>query len=216
MQLFQARVTPQVAQATLEAVKRGEINLGGRVQEVSVILADMRGYNEYAQLHEPEEVMDLINIFRDLVTEGVFAFEGTVAQYEGDQAMAIFNAPLPQPDHAWRAVEATLAIKDRVNAYHQSLPPEHPHRLVNFGYATVTGRAIVGHTGSAQRYAYTALGQAITAASHLAKAAGPSQIVVNQETYESITDLVAMQPLPPVFIRGEPSPIPAYSVEKRL
>lgn len=216
MQLFQARVTPGVAQATIAAVKRGEINLGGRVQELSLIFADMRGYNAYAELHEPVEVMEMINRFRDMVTEEVFAFEGTVAQHEGDQAMAIFNAPLPQLDHASRAVEASMAIKDRIAHYHQSLPPDHDHRLIDFGYAVVTGRAIVGHMGSAQRYTYTALGQSVTAASYLAKSAEPSQIVVNQENHESVTDLVSTQPLSPVMVKGELNPIPAYSVEKRL
>jgi adenylate cyclase len=216
MQLFQARVTPEVAQATIEAVKRGEISLGGRAQEVSLLLADMRGYNEYARLHDPEEVMELINTYRGLVTEGVFAFEGTVAHHEGDQAMAIFNAPLPQPDHAWRAVEASMAIKTRVDEYHQSLPHDHPHRLVNLGYAAVTGRAIVGHTGSAHRYEYTALGHTVMIAAHLARTAVPAQLVVDQETYQSVSEFVSMQPLSPIFVKGEPNPISAYSVEKRL
>lgn len=215
MQLFQARVTPEVAQATIEAVKKGEISLGGRVQAVSVVLADIRGYNAYAELHKPEEVIEVVNSFRDMMVEEAFLFEGTVGQNEGDQAMVIFNAPLPQPDHAWRAVEAVLAIRERIDAYHQSLPPDHPHRLINFGFGVFTGRAIVGHTGSGQRYAYTALGNAITLASQLAKSAQPSQIIIGQETYEKVRELATTKTLPPLLIKGEPSPVPVYLVDKR-
>jgi class 3 adenylate cyclase len=128
--------------------------------------------------------------------------------------MAIFNAPLPQPDHAWRAVEAALAIRERIGAYHQSLSPDHPHRLIDFGYGVFTGRAIVGHTGSGQRYAYTALGNAITLASHLAKSAQPSQIIIGQETYEKVRELVTTRTLPPVLIKGEPSPVPVFLVDR--
>jgi class 3 adenylate cyclase len=131
---------------------------------------------------------------------------------EGEQAMIIFNAPLPQPDHARRVVEAALAIKARLKAYHASLPADHPHRLVTFGYGLFTGRAIVGHTGSAQRYAYTAIGNAVTVASHLAKIAEPAQIIVGEAAYEQVKDLVTARAIPPIHVKEEPAPIPAFLI----
>lgn len=215
MQLFQSRVTPEVAQATIEAVKKGEITLGGRVQEVSVLLADIRGYRDYAEVHEPEEVMKAISALRDVFVDEVFAHEGTLAQYEADQTVAIFNAPLPQPDHGRRVLEAALAVRDRIAAYHHALPPDHPHRLLDFGYGVFTGRAIVGNMGSAQRYAYTAMGHAVAVASRLAKSADPSQIVVGGMISESVEESVFVHPLPHVPVKGEPAPVPAFSVVKR-
>lgn len=215
MQLFQERVTPEVAQATIEAVKKGEINLEGRVQDISVVMVDIRGYQEYAELYQPEAVLLGINELQSMMIETVFSFDGTVAQYEGDQLMAIFNAPLPQTDHAWRAVETALMLKEQMASHQMSLPADHPHRLLTFGFCAFTGRAIVGHMGPSQRYAYSAMGSAIIAASHLAKSAKSSQVIIGDATYERVKDSVIIKPLPPIQIKGDPNPVLAYSAAKR-
>lgn len=215
MQLFQERVTPEVAQATIEAVKKGEINLEGRVQDISVVMVDIRGYQEYAELYQPEAVLSGINELRSMMVETVFSFDGTVAQYEGDQLMAIFNAPLPQTDHAWRAVETALMLKEQMANHQMSLPADHPYRLLTFGFCAFTGRAIVGHMGASQRYAYSAMGSAIVTASYLAKSAKSSQVIIGDATYEGVRDSVIVKPMPPIQIKGDPNPVLAYSAAKR-
>ncbi len=130
--------------------------------------------------------------------------------------MAIFNTPLPQPDHAERAVETALALKAHIDEYHQSLPEDHPHRFVSFGFGTYTGQAIVGYTGTEKRYTYTAMGKAINVAAHLAKSAQVSQVVIGEATYEKVKEFVTTNPLPPVMVKDEPDPIPAYSVVRQV
>jgi adenylate cyclase len=212
MRLFEARVNPQVAQATLSAVQKGEINLGGEVQEVSALSVDMRGHTAYAELYEPEEMMAMVNALLGMVKEVVFDREGTLTYHEGDRATAIFNAPLAQPDHAWRAVQTALMIRERVEAYHESLPSDHPQRLVNFGYGVHTGRALVGHTGSASRHAYTALGDTVDIVSQLTEVAGPGEILIGDATYEKVVDLVEAAPHPPVSVPGRSTSVQAFSV----
>jgi adenylate cyclase len=212
MRLFEARVTPQVAQATMKAVQRGEINLGGEVQEVSVMFADMRNFTRFSETHTPEEVMGVVNTFLGMIAEIVFDSEGTLAHYEGDQAMAIFNAPLAQPDHALRAVKTALAAKNRVTQYIDSLPEDHPYKAISFGYGIYTGRAIVGHSGNPQRYEYTALGDTINIASRLTSTADAGQILLGAPTFERVQGEVIVMEMPTLAVRGRVAPIAVYEL----
>jgi adenylate cyclase len=211
MRLFAANVTPEVARSAITAVKSGQITLSGQAQEVSVLLADMRGYSAYAETHDPQEVMDTIRSFRDMMVQAVFEFEGTIAQYEGEQLMALFNAPLPQSDHPWRAVEAAMAMKARIETYHQSLPADHPHRFISAGYGIYTGRAIVGNTGGDGRYAYTAIGDTVDLAVHLAGSAKVTQILLGEATYERVETLLVVETLPTTLVRGNTTPITVFA-----
>lgn len=214
MQLFAANVTPKIAQATITAVKKGEINLSGQSREISVLFADIRGTSHFAEQQAPEAVIEMVNQFRQLAVEVIFAFKGTMAQHEGDQTMAVFNAPLSQPDHADRVIEMAVALRNRIETYHQALPADHPHRLIQFGYGIYTGRAIVGYAESANRPVYTALGEPISIASHLAEEAKPGQILIAEITYTKASGGVNANPMTPISIKGRVTPLSILSVDQ--
>jgi adenylate cyclase len=176
----------------------------------------MRGYAGYTRLYELQSTTEMANRFLSIITKAVFGFGGTVVHYGTEQVIIIFNAPLPQPDHAWRAVWAALEVRDRIAAYHESLHATHPHRLIQFGYGVHTGGAVVGGADQARRQRYTAQGAAIDTGIRLAKAAEPGQIVLGDSTHEAIAGFVSVEPLSPIFIEGEPAPIFVFSVSGRL
>ncbi len=212
LRLFEARVAPQVAQAALDAVRRGEINLGGQVHEVTVAFADMRNLARFSETHTPEEVMQVASTFLRMVAGVILEHEGTLAHHEGDRTMAIFNAPVPQPDHALRAARMALATRARVEDYLATLPPDHPFHEIGFGYGIYTGRAIVGYTASTQRREYTALGDTISIAARLTDMARPGQILMGAATYERIARSVVAAALPTIALRGRVAPIEVYEL----
>lgn len=176
------------------------------------MVANVRGHTAFAEVHEPEGTLAMVNHFLELAVGAIFDEEGTVVQYEGDEVIAIFNAPLEQPDHPRRALRAALGIRERVDAYHHSLPSGHPRRTITFGCGVTTGRAIVGYTGTARRYTYTALGDAIDVAAGLTEAAEPGQILIGEATYNRVADMLDAEPLPPLTVRGQRTPATAYAV----
>lgn len=216
MRLFEARVTPEVARATLRAVEQGTLNLDGEVQEVTVVFAAVRGYSQYVAAHEARAVREVLNMVMDFVAEGVFVYEGTLAHSERDQAMALFNAPMTQADHALRAVQAALEANNRLLAYHQSLPPEHPHLAIGLAFGINTGRAIVGHGRGSQRYDYTATGQPVNIAQRLVDAAEAGQIVIGAATYDRVVDFVDALPLPAIAVRDVPTPVQMFAVSQQV
>jgi len=212
IQLLEARVNPQVAQATLRAVERGEINLGGQVQEITVLVADLRNLAAFSSAQSPEEVMAAANTYVRHITGSVLAFDGTLAQQEGDRVMAIFNAPLNQPDHPLRAIRVAMEIQQTILAYRQALPDNHPHHIISFSCGIYTGRAIVGHAGSTDRLDYTAIGDPVDLASHIASAANPGQILLGASTYEQVLNVIRARALPALTIRGRVAPVQMYQL----
>lgn len=207
MHLFETSVTPQVARQTLEAVQRGEINLGGQVQEVSVLFVEMRGQGSLMEWHEPGEVLAQMNELRDMIREVVLTFEGTIAHHEGEQVMAIFNAPLAQPDHARRAVDTAVNIRAHLGRTVKNLPDEHMQRAIQFGYGIHTGRAIVGNAGAGLQYRYTAFGDTVTTASQLATLAEESEIFISQPAAESVEGQFTLELLPPILVKDTELPV---------
>ncbi len=213
MSLFETRVTPRVARETLTAVRQGRINLDGQMQEISVMQARMRGYSGFVAMHTAGEVLEMLNAYLNLFVEAIFENEGTVIRTSGDEVIAVFNAPLPQPDHALLATRTAWESSRRIRAYHDSLPAEHPHRGIEFSFGVATGRAVVGYTGAGNRYTYTALGETLDLSARLAQAAAPGEVLVAGATYRASAGRVMGQMLNPITSRGIAEPTSIYSVK---
>src|SRR5205807_1270459 len=72
----------------------------------------------------PEEVVALLNRFLSLALAVVEERDGLVNKFLGDGFMALFNAPLPRPDHADRALSAALGLLERLHGLNQELVAE--------------------------------------------------------------------------------------------
>lgn len=216
MRLFTSNVTPDVAEATLEAVRRGDLNLGGQVRELSVLFVDIRGHARVAVAYEPSAVVTLMNRFRAMIVEATMSFDGTIAHTEGEQVMAIFNAPLPQPDHARRAVDTAVSLRNKINHYLASLAADDPERDIRFGCGIYTGRAIVGSFGESQRAVYTAFGDTVSIASQIAVHAKADQILIGDSVYQKVKDEVKAAEMRPMLLRERSLPISIYDVEVML
>lgn len=210
--LFASSVTPAVAQATIDAIKQGKIDLNGQEQMLTVLLVEMRGQAEYAANHDPMDVLAMLTHFRNKVVQTILSFEGTVIRSEQGETMAVFNAPLSQPDHAWRAIQVAQTIQEEIEQYHQSLPEDHPHREIAFAFAVNTGRAIVGYEGPGGPNSLTVLGDVVDLASHIIAAADAGQIFLGEQTFTETTDQVEAVPQKPLYIKDRPTAVAVYAI----
>jgi hypothetical protein len=113
-QLLHQYLSPDVARALIE--NPGRAALGGEEVEVTVLFADLRGYTAFSERSTPAEVVAMLNAAFGVAVPIVLAEGGTVTQFMGDAMMAIFNAPNPQPGHAFRAARAALAMQRGVGS----------------------------------------------------------------------------------------------------
>lgn len=180
--IFERYVHPNVVQQLIQDPMA--LNLGGETKEISVIFADIRGYTSLSERLAPEEVMNLINRYLNIMCEAIWEEEGTLTAFQGDALMAIFNAPLPQKLHAVHAVRAAWKMRMAVLQYQHAHPQDMP---ISFGFGVNTGLATVGNLGSSNRLQnYTAIGDVVNVASRLQNNVSDNNILVNDTTYMQV------------------------------
>ena len=201
--LFHQYLSPDVADVLLEHPDRAE--LGGEVVEVTVMFADLRDFTPFSEKTPPHTVVEMLNAAFSAAVPIVFGEGGTITQFAGDAIMAIFNAPVRQPDHALRAARTALALQDAMAAM-----PGAADRP-SFRVGLNSGPALVGNIGSVEIRNFTAIGDTTNLAARLHGFAEPGGIVMGQRTFELIGDRGIVRPLGTPTLKGK-SPTAVYQL----
>jgi PAS domain S-box-containing protein len=182
----------------------------GQRRTISVLFGDVRGWTSFSETLAPEELIEVLNGHFAASVGAINKYGGLIDKYDGDTVMALFNTRLnPQEDHVERCVRTALAMRDDLAAYHESVPEE--ERLY-FGIGIHAGEAVVGNVGSPLRKDYSAIGDAVNVASRLQAIAKPHQIILSQDAYQQVKDLVTADELETVTVKGRQAPVHIYEL----
>jgi len=157
---FSRFVNPHVVK---ELVEGSGIQTGRR--EVTLLFSDIRGFTTLSETRKPEEVIALLNRYFSLQVDVVVRHGGSLDKYIGDCIMAIWGAPLDDPEHARNAVACALDMADVLKAFKRELGAEDLDFDVGIGLHS--GPAVVGLMGSPKRLEYTAIGDTVNLASRI-------------------------------------------------
>lgn len=80
--------------------------------------------------------------------------------------MGFFGAPLSYTDHAIRAANTAILMRERLPAFNTDLE-SHGMKPIDFRVGIATGEVMVGNIGSHDRFNYTVLGDTVNLASRL-------------------------------------------------
>ena len=207
LQTFEHYVAATVVEQLLDDPTK--VALGGHIHIVTAFFADLEGFTTISEYADPETLFTVLNGYLSLVADAVIENRGTLDKFLGDGVMALFNAPLPQPEHALHAVRAALAAQTEAQQYQQSLPEK---LRLNFRIGIHTGEALVGNVGTSRLRNYTAIGDTINTASRLEKSGLGGQILISDETYQHVKTQVVVREMGQRLLKGRETPILIYEV----
>ena len=182
--------------------------------EITVMFSDIRGFTTISEKLDAQDLALFLNQYLSDMTSLVFDHQGTLDKYIGDAVMAFWGAPFEEPGHAGKACNTALKMMERVREMQKKWEAEgKPH--LDIGIGLNTGLASVGNMGSALRYGYTALGDAVNLSSRLEglnKDYG-THILVNETTYgEAKGDGFLFRELDLIRVKGKLQPVTIYEL----
>ncbi len=136
---------------------------------ITVLMMDMRGFTSSSEKLPADEINATVNRFLTIASHEIFQRDGTIDKFMGDAILAFWNAPVDQPDHCARALDAVLAIRAALeveNARRESLG----QTSILVGAGIETGVCSVGNFGSDLRFDYTAIGSSVNMSARLESA----------------------------------------------
>ncbi len=211
-----SRFVPEAVVDQVLARTGGELRLGGELVEGTAMFTDLRGFTTFSEGLDAEEVIGLLNGYLGEISDAVLAHGGTLVSYLGDGLMAVFGAPLPQVDHADRAVAAAREmLAERLPKYNETLLARGFERGFKMGIGLNSGEFMSGNVGSQRRLEYTAIGDTINTASRIEgmTKGTPYALYLADSTKEALTrtvdDLVYIDEMP---VRGRTHPIKLWSL----
>jgi adenylate cyclase len=213
---IRARMERYHSPAVVDEIVKGSISIENesevRSTDVSILFADISGFTTVSETKKPEEVAEFLSHFFSFAVESIFAYGGTLDKFIGDAVMAFFGAPLPQDDHADRAVLTGLMLQRMVNDWNiERAKTDLPAVKVRVGINS--GLAVVGNVGTEKRVDYTVLGAAVNIASRLESGvAKPGQVVISQHTLDRIIGSFDTESLGEFALKGMQQKMPVFAV----
>ncbi len=206
---FQFYLAPAVVEQLVN--NPDKLKLGGERREITAFFSDVAGFTTLSEQLDPADLTKLLNEYLGAMTDVVLEEGGTVDKYIGDAIVAMFGAPLDQPDHALRACRAALRCRKKL-AELQAQWRQRGLPVIAARIGLNSGIAVVGNMGSAKRFDYTMLGDTVNLAARLegANKAYGTDIMIGAETARLIGDAVVLRELDLVQVKGKKHGIAVY------
>ena len=188
--------------------------LGGDRKEITVLFSDIRGFTTFSEKHQPEEVVSLLNEYLGAMTHIVFAHDGTLDKFVGDAIMALWGAPVGQPDHAERACRCALAMIRKLEELQKKWAAEGKY-AIDIGIGINTGDMVVGNMGAeGKKMDYTVIGDNVNLGARLEGLTRKynNHIIISEFTYEKVKSTVQVNELGSVTVKGKEKPVVIYDL----
>ncbi|MGE5408064.1 MAG: CHASE2 domain-containing protein, partial [Syntrophothermus sp.] len=187
-----SRFVPEAVVAQVLERYDADLRFGGVRRECTVLFSDIRGFTTFSEQQPPELVIEILNHYLEEMSDAIMDHGGTLVAYMGDGIMAVFGAPIEQPDHADRAVEAAREMLGvRLPRFNEWMREQGHGEGFAMGIGLNSGVVMSGQVGSRRRIEYTAIGDTTNTAARLegmTKGSG-HQLFISDSTREALTEL---------------------------
>ena len=198
-----------VSGGTMAAIRLSEqagVRLGGTRRRATMLFCDIRGYTTFAERHEPDLVVEVLNFYFQHLAGLVKEHRGDIDKFVGDQILAVFVGEAAEAD----AARCALAMQAKM----AELGADRPSWNLAIGIGVNTGEVVMGAMGSLERMDYTVLGDAVNLAARLCARAERGQVLMSRATRDALSDAADfwIEALAPIQLKGKRDPVQVYEV----
>jgi adenylate cyclase len=187
------------------------IKPGGELREISILMADLRGFSSTAEILNPELTLQLLNLFIEKMTDVIQKYEGTINEVLGDALLVLFGAPFYKEDHADRAIACAIEMQNQIDPLNDllrvmQLPP------VRMGIGINSGEVIVGNIGSRKRLKYGVVGRNVNLTARIESYTVGYQILISEQTFHNVSSELTVEKVIKVNPKGVKQPVHLFDV----
>jgi adenylate cyclase len=223
--MFGTYLAPELVNQMVES--QTDPQLGGHEEVITAYFSDIQEFSTFSEVMTPKKLVELMNEYLTACTDIVQEEKGTLDKYIGDAVVTIFGAPLPVPDHAYRACVATVRVQQKIDELRakwtvgvdsEGKPWHEKVHKFRARLGLNTGPVIVGNMGSRSRFSYTMMGDNVNLAARMesgAKAWGAFTMVTEATKLECEKhggDHVVFRQLGRIVVKGRTLPVTTYEV----
>jgi len=184
----------------------------GKRVKATIFYSDIRGFTAMSETMTAEEIYTQLNEYFEEMCAIIDEYGGYVDKFIGDCVMAVFSAPYQTPDDAKNAVIAAVKQQEKILELSAKWKAEGKKEFT-VGMGINTGELVMGNLGASQRMNYTVIGDNVNVAARLYNVAKGGEIIISESTYAECKDIVDVDELEPVAVKGKTQPIHIYNVK---
>jgi adenylate cyclase len=202
-----------VSAEVMDRVLREGAGLGGEVRTVSLLMSDLRGFTTLSERLRPETISEIMNEYFTAMVEVIMAHRGMVQDFIGDGILAVYGAPVDDPDHAWHAVATSLEMQARLQRLNRRWQAEERTPLA-MGVAVHTGEVFAGNVGSPRRKKYAVMGDTVNTVSRMEglNRELSTAILISAAVLANVKDRVVVKERGSVSVKGKTEPVELFEL----
>ncbi len=207
-QTFGSYLSDEIVDTILE---KGGLKIGGEKRRATMLMADLRGFTSLSERLPAEDVVAMLNIYLETMTEIIQKYQGTIDEFIGDAILVIFGAPILRPDDPLRAVACALEMQLAMTSVNErnrrSGYPE-----VALGIGINTGEVVMGNIGSQKRIKYAVVGRAVNLTARIESYTVGGQIFISETTLDECGEILWIDRALKVMPKGINKPLTIHEV----
>ncbi len=203
-----------VSREIAQEILKGTVHLGGEEKIVTVLFADIRDFTKLTQNMSPMDVIELLNTCMTKISYTIDRNSGVIDKYVGDEAMALFGAPIDCKDAAVKAIRSALEMMEDLREWNQQRAAK-GQPAIEIGVGIHTGPMLVGNMGAENRLNYTVIGSNVNLAARLCSAAKRMEILISKDTLNErfVKETFVYEEMPVNTFRGFDHVFQVYRIQ---
>jgi len=187
------------------------IKLGGEKRYVTIMMTDLRGFTAVSERLDPEQVVQMLNDFFEVMVDVILKYNGTINEIIGDALLVIFGAPQQMEDRTQRAVACAIEMQNAMaDVNRQNRQTGLP--ALEMGIGLNEAEVIVGNVGSRKRSKYGVVGSGVNMASRIESFTVGGQILISESVRKKTGDILRINDQLDIHPKGATHPLTLHDI----